>query len=103
MVQSNLSLGEVKTKANTYFSSRNYSLVSQTDTQLVYEDGKDVKTIWLILGILFLLIGALLYYFMAKKHTVTVIISELDQGTNVETTTNTKESLTDANAFLASL
>jgi len=57
----------------------------------------------LIVGILFLLIGALLYYFMANKHTVTVIINEREQGTNVETTTNTRKSLTDANAFLASL
>ena len=57
----------------------------------------------LIVGILFLLIGTLLYYFMANKHTVTVIINEREQGTNVETTTNTRKSLTDANAFLASL
>lgn len=103
MVQSALTQAEVKTKANSSFSAKNYNLVSQTDTQLVYEDGRDVKAIWLILGILFLLIGAVLYYFLAKKHTVTVIISETEQGTNVETTTNTQKSLTDANAFLASL
>jgi len=44
MVQSKLTLSEVKTKANLYFSSNKYNLVSQTDTQLVYEDGRDIKT-----------------------------------------------------------
>jgi len=102
MVQSSLSLPEVKLKASSFFS-KEYTLVSQTDTHIVFEDGRDIKTGWLIVGILFLLIGALLYYFMAKKHTVTIIIGERDAGTNVEVITNTRQSLTDGNAFLASL
>ena len=102
MVQSSLSLPEVKLKASSFFS-KEYTLVSQTDTQIVFEDGRDFKTGWMIIGILFLLIGALLYYFMAKKHTVTVIIEERDDGTSVEVITNTRRSLTDGNAFLASL
>ena len=77
--------------------------MSQTDTQIVFEDGRDFKTGWMIIGILFLLIGALLYYFMAKKHTVTIIIGERDSSTNVEVITNTRRSLTDGNAFLTSL
>jgi len=103
MVQSSQSLSEIKSKANAYFASKEYKLVSQTDSQIVYEGGRDVKTSWLVLGILFLLIGALLYYFTAKKHNVTIIISEREVGTNVEVATNTQQSLTDANAFLASL
>jgi hypothetical protein len=103
MVKTNLSPSEVRTKANSYFTSKNYSLVSQTDTQIVYEDGKDVSTLWLILGILFLLIGAIIYYLLAKKHSVTILISGEPPNINVEAISNSKKSLTDGNAFLSSL
>ena len=102
MVQSSLSPDEVKTKANLFFS-KNYKLVSQTDTQFVYENGKDIDAIILIIGVLFLLIGAILYYFLAKTHSVTVIVSERANGSNVEVISTTQKSLTDGNAFLASL
>jgi hypothetical protein len=102
MIQSSLSLPEVKSKAGSFFSP-NYTLVSQTDTQIVFEDGRDIRFGWMLLGLAFLLIGGLFYYFMAKKHTVTIIIGERDVGTNVEVITNTHQSLTDGSAFLTSL
>jgi len=84
-------------------TAKNYTIISQTDTSISFEDGKQINTILLILGILFLLIGAVIYYLLATKHKTTITFNEVPGGVNVETSTNTTQSLRDAQDFLMSL
>jgi hypothetical protein len=70
---------------------------------LVFEDGKDLNTALLVLGILFLLIGAVLYYLLSKRHTVTVTLNETDKGVEVTCGTNSSKAMQVANDFLQSL
>lgn len=84
-------------------AAKNYKLVSRSENMLVFEDGKDTKTWLLILGILFLLIGAIIYYVMATRHTITVTMSTNADGTQVLTTTNTQKSMLTSTEFLSTL
>ena len=103
MVITSMSKELATQRAIQHLAAKDYKLVSQTEEMLVFEDGKDISTGWLIVGILFLLIGALLYYFLAKRHTITVTITETDSGTKVQCTTNTTKSMMESNSFLSSL
>ena len=103
MARTSLSKEAVTRRAAEHMAANNYKLVSETETIIVFEDGKDTKTWALVLLILFLLVGAIIYYLISKRHTVTVTISEIEGGTDVQCTTNSSKSLLDSNAFLRSL
>ena len=103
LVTTPLSKEIVTQRAVQHMSAKEYYLISKTETTLVFEDGKDIDNVLLFLGILFFLIGALLYYFLAKRHTITMTINETDSGTNVQCTTNTSKSMLESNTFLESL
>lgn len=103
MVITSLSKELATQRAIQHMAAKEYKLVSQTEEMLVFEDGKNISTGWLILGILFLFIGAIIYYLIAKKHTITVMITETDIGTKVQCTTNTTKSLMESNIFINSL
>ena len=103
MVITSLSRELATQRAIQHMAAKDYNLVSKTEEMLVFEDGKDISTGWLIVGILFLLIGAILYYIIAKKHTITVTITEADSGTKVQCATNTTKSMMESNTFLNSL
>lgn len=94
---------EYSRRAIHFMSSKNYNIISQTETSITFEDGRDYNTIILILGILFLLIGAIIYYLLSKKHTVIMTFSEAPGGVNLESSTNTTRSLKDTQDFLMSL
>jgi len=81
-------------------AAKDYKLVSRSEGMLVFEDGKDLKTWLLILGILFLFIGAIIYYLMATKHKITLTISETADGTQVQGTTSTQKSMLVSTEFL---
>lgn len=83
-----------------FMTTNNYNLISQTETTMTFKDGKDINIVLLILGILFLLIGAILYYLLANTHTITVTITETPKGIEVECATNTTEALKTANNYL---
>ena len=57
MIITNLSPEEVSEKAIQHMAGKDYKLVSRSEGMLVFEDGKELKTWLLILGILFLFIG----------------------------------------------
>lgn len=103
MVVTNLTPEMVNEKAIQHMAARDYKLVSRSEGMLVFEDGKDLKTWLLILGILFLLIGAIIYYLMATKHTITITISTIADGTQVQSTTNTQKSMLVSSEFLNTL
>jgi len=84
-------------------AAKDYKLVSRSEGMLVFEDGKQINTLLLILGILFLLIGAIIYYLIATKHTITLTISATADGTQVQSTTNTQKSMLISTEFLNSL
>jgi len=98
-----LSKESVAQRAVQYMTARGYRLISRTESVLVFEDGKDLNVVILILGILFLLLGAIIYYLVSTKHTITVTISQTDKGTEVQCTTNTTGAMQIANDFLQSL
>jgi hypothetical protein len=100
MVITRLSREDASTKAIQFMASQNYKVVSKSDTTIVFEDGKDFNTGILILGILFLLIGAILYYLLATKHSITITMSDAETGLNVQCTTSTQKSMLTANQFL---
>ena len=103
MVLVALSREECSSRAVRFMTAKNYTIISQTDTSISFEDGKEINTILLILGILFLLIGAIIYYLLATKHKITITFNEVSGGVNVENSTNTTQSLRDAQDFLMSL
>ena len=103
MVETSLSKELVTQRAIEHMAAMDYKLVSQTETMLVFEDGKDIKTWLLVLGILFLLLGAILYYILAKTHNITVTVTETDSGRNVQCSTNTQISLLESDSFLSNL
>jgi len=103
LVTTSLSKELVTQKAIQHMAAKDYNLISQTDDMLVFEDGKNISTGWLILGIFLLLIGAIIYYIMAKRHTITVTLTGIDDGTRVLCATNTTKSMMESNLFLASL
>jgi hypothetical protein len=103
MVLIALTKDECSRRAVQFMSTKNYTMISQTETSISFDDGKDINTGILILGILFLLIGAILYYLLAKKHTLIVTFNEVSGGVNVESSTNTTKSLKDAQDFLMTL
>ena len=102
MVITTLSPNEVSEKAIQHMAARDYKLVSRSEGMLVFEDGKEINTGLLILGILFLLIGAIIYYLIATKHTITLTISATADGTQVQGTTNTQKSMLDSTELLNS-
>lgn len=103
MVITSLSKEIVAEKAIKHMAAKEYKLINKTDTTLVFEDGKDIDTVILILGIIVFLIGAILYYFLSKRHTITIAMSDTDSGTNVQCTTNTSKSMLESTSFLGSL
>ncbi len=103
LVQVNMQKDEVNQKAVQFFSSKNYSIISTTESSVAFEDGKDISTGILVLGILFLLIGAILYYLLAKKHQVTITYSEITNGTSVNCSTNSSKALKDSQDFLQTI
>ena len=103
MVITKLSPEEVNEKAMQHMAAKDYKLISRSEGMLVFEDGKDLNTWILILGILFLLIGAIVYYLMATKHKITFVISETADGTQVQGTTSTQKSMLVSTEFLNSL
>jgi hypothetical protein len=87
-----------------FFSTKNYQVISTTESSISFEDGKDMSTGLLILDSLFLLIGAILYYLLSKRHMITVTYSELPDGTtSVNCSTNSSKTLKDAQDFLQTL
>ncbi len=100
LVQVNLQKDEVHQKAVQFFSGKNYTIISTTESSITFEDGKDISTGLLVLGIFFLLIGAILYYLLAKKHQVTITYSEITNGTNVNCSTNSSKALKHSQDFL---
>ena len=94
---------EVSQKALDFMTTKDYKLISQTESSITFENGRNCSTGILIILIIFLLIGAIIYYFLAKKHTITVTFIEAAGGTNVECSTNTTESLKDSQDFLRAL
>jgi len=103
MVTVELSKEDVNERAIQFMASNDYKLISRSDNMLSFEDGKDMKTWLLVLGILFLLIGAIIYYLMSKRHSITITISETSDGTKVTSTTNTQKSMLIANEFINTL
>lgn len=103
MVTTGLAPKEVRKKAMVQLGAGDYSLISQSEDMLVFEGGKDISMGWMILGLLFLLIGAIIYYLLAKNHKIIVNINELETGSNVECISNTSKSRKDADGFLNSL
>ncbi|MHA2061629.1 MAG: hypothetical protein ACW963_04985 [Candidatus Sifarchaeia archaeon] len=104
MVQVQLRGQEIHQRAMQFFSAKNYKVISTTESSITFEDGKDMSTVLLILGILFLLIGAILYYLLSKRHMITVTYSELQDGTtNVNCSTNSSKTLKDSQDFMQTL
>ena len=103
MVITSLSTEEVSQKAIQQMAAQDYKLVSRSEGMLVFEDGKDIKTWLLIVGIFFLLIGAIIYYMIATKHIITLTMSVTAEGTQVQGTTNTQKSMLVYTQFLNSL
>ncbi len=107
MVVTKLSSDEVIEKAIRHMAMEDYKLVSRSEGRtraLVFEDGKEFKIWLLVLGILFLvIIGGVVYYLMATRHTISITISTTAEGSQVQATTNTQESMLVSTDFLNSL
>jgi len=94
---------EVSRRAIQFFGDMGYNMISRTEESIVFEDGRDISMVTLILGTIFLLFPAILYYLLANKHMVNVTIREVSGGVNVECSTNTTGALSDGQDFLTSL
>jgi hypothetical protein len=95
--------GKVVQRAKNYFLVRNYATISQSENQIVLEEGKDLNIGLLILAVFFFLIGAVIYYLISAKHKITVTLQDTSDGLKVDCFTNTQESFSIANNFLNSL
>jgi len=107
MVLVALGKDDVSQRAIEFMSNKDYKLISQTESSITFEDGKDFNKWIMILLVLFLLLGAIIYYLLAKRHNVTVTVNRATVrdyvGAQVECSTNSSKSLRDSHDFLRSL
>ena len=83
MVKVSMSREEIGKISTDYLAKKNFILKSRTPNQLVFNGGRDINNTILVLSFLFFIIGGVLYYLLSKTHTITVSLSETDNGLNV--------------------
>ena len=101
MVKTTKTKQEVISEARTYFGE--YSIVSKTDSVIIFEDGRDFNAMLMILAVLFLFLGAIIYYFMSQKHSIQLTFTESVDGLNVNCLTSTEKALKDSLQFLSTI
>ena len=90
-------------RINTYFGSSNYNILSQSENNVILQGGKDIDGCLLVVLLLLLLVGALIYWAMAKAHQVVVNWEYGDGFLTVTATGNTYKAQQLASNFLNSL
>ncbi|MEM3447904.1 MAG: hypothetical protein QXO75_02675 [Nitrososphaerota archaeon] len=100
-----LPCAEVRKRATEFFTAREYSIKTTSDTQIVFSDGRDVNWwVFFILLIFVAIIGAVLYYFLATKtHEVIISLRPSVFGCEIDVASTTSKSSIDANDFLNTL
>lgn len=105
MVETDLSKSVVIDKAVGFFTSKGYSLQTQTESIVVFKsDKREIN--WLFFGILCCLgvIPALIYYyFMSDFHQITLSFATKEKKLSVTATGNTDRAKKDAAEFVNSL
>ncbi len=103
-VKTSLSPTDVKQRATEALTPQGYTIRTTSETQVVYEDGRDVNWIVFVLLLLCIIVGAIIYYFLAcKKHEIIVSIRPDGTGSEVNVTSTTSKSSNDGNSFLNTL
>lgn len=95
---------EVKQRASDTFSALGYSTKTSSETQITYEDGRDVNWLYFVLLLICILVGAIIYYFIVcKKHEIILNVRAEGQGSEVTISSTTPKSSMDANNFINQL
>jgi hypothetical protein len=103
-MKTSLSSAEVKQRATQNFTPMGYSIKTTSETQIVFSDGRDVNWVLFVILLLCILIGAIIYYFLAcKEHQIILNIIPLEKGCEVNLNSTTPKSSTDANNFMNTL
>lgn len=90
-------------RINTYFGSSNYTIFSQSENNVVLQGGKDIDGCLFVVLLLLLLVGALIYWVMAKSHQIVVNWENGDGFLTVTATGNSRKAQIAAMNFLNSL
>ena len=99
-----LSPNDVKQRATEALTPLGYTIRTTSETQVVYEDGRDVNWIVFVVLLLCIIVGAIIYYFLAcKQHEIIIGIRPDGTGSEVNVTSTTSKSSNDGNSFLNSL
>lgn len=70
---------------------------------MIFNAGKDINNIILVFGTLFFFVGAILYYLLAKTHSISISFIEDSGGIGVQTSASTEKAEIIADEFLDSL
>ena len=105
MVQVNLTKSAIIDKAVAFFTSKDYSIQTQTESIVIFKTEKR-EVNWAIVFVLCCLgiLPALIYYFFFSEfHRVTLSLAAEDKNTTVTATGNTGKAKKDAEEFTISL
>ena len=94
---------DIFTRANAQLGAANYNIVSQTETSIVYNGGKAINWVVFVLLLCLVLIGAIIYYLIAKEHQVVLNIMPVNGNIEVTGSGNTTKAQQVVNTFIASL
>ena len=92
------------TRVTSHFSAANYTIQTQTESSIVLQGGKDINWPLMILLIFCTgLIGALIYWLVAKTNQVVVNYTASDGYLDIAATGNTNKAQALATSFISSL
>lgn len=103
-MKTSLNKAEIVARVTSYFGAANYTVLTQTESSIVVQNGKDINwPLFIFLLICVTLVGGIIYWVVAKTRQVVVNFTPTNDHLEVTATGNTKKAQAEATAFLNSL
>jgi plastocyanin domain-containing protein len=103
-MKTKLTKADLVSRVTTHFGATNYTILTQTESSIVVQNGKDINwPLFIFLLLCITLIGGIIYWAVAKTRQIVVNFTAADGFLEVSATGNTKKAQAHAAAFLTSL
>jgi uncharacterized membrane protein YagU involved in acid resistance len=102
-MKTNLKKTDLISQANARMGASNFTVLTQTESSIVFQGGKDINWFLFVLLLCLVVVGAIIYYVVSKNSQVIVNWSQTNGALEVTASGNTKKAQAVASSFLNSL
>lgn len=103
-MRTKLTKADLISRATTHFGASNYTILTQTESSIIVQDGKDINwPLFIFLLICITLIGAIIYWVVVKTNQIVINFTPVNGYLEVIATGNTTKAQAQALAFMNSL